>query len=281
MRSTLRTERPRGKLLRASVVLCVGLVAFVSATEGAVAASGTTTTVTNGPGDVPGTDGYLPPAAKAKLQTSPTFVSPKKSAWLKAHPVKGMTGIVPDTTDPGGGSPASAYLPGSWQRQWYSNYCGPATLVETLAESGHLNGHDQAWAASVLNTGPPGGSGTSGGEIGPALNAYSGGYPYDEVQVTSPYSGYVSPYIGRLKVDVLTGYGLAAVGDMVAGGPHLHEWPNIDAFHFFNIDGYSDSGNTTHYEDSAVGWVSGVVDGYSSLSSDTIVRIISGRPYYW
>ncbi|GIG62987.1 hypothetical protein Lfu02_73590 [Longispora fulva] len=214
--------------------------------------------------DRPGTDGY----EAHKVVTAPDAVSPEKQAWMNSH-------IHASTI----GGPGYHLLTESQQRQWYNNYCGPASLVETLAEHGIYK--DQGWAAGVLHTGAPGGSGTNGGEMGPALNAYSGGFKYDEVQVSSPYSNYVASYQSRLQSDINAGYGLVAVAYEVAGGPHLVGHPsNSNVFHFIAIDGYLDYGATTHYADSFTdyGWS---VPKYSTISSDTMVRIISGRPYYW
>jgi len=227
--------------------------------------------------DGPGQDGY----ATAQQRSKPYVMSPQKAAWVKAHAMK----MSPNLCSPDIGCPtaASGVVAQTQQGQIAGNYCGPATLVETLAQAGRYPG-DQTWAAHQLGTGAPGGSGTGSSTIlATVLNAQLAGVAhYDTVYVYSPYSNYVADYENRLRSDIQSGYGLAAVAEEVHNGPHLNGHPNnaVTIHHFFNIRGYTQSGATTLYEDSATTvWSS--VPAYSGISSDTLVRIIAGRQYYW
>jgi hypothetical protein len=227
--------------------------------------------------DGPGKDGY----ATARQRTTPYVMSPQKAAWVKAQASKRSRNLC--SPDIGCPNAASGSVAQTQQGQIANNYCGPATLVETLAQAGRHPG-DQNWAAHQLGTGAPGGSGTGSSTIlATVLNAQLAGVAhYDTVYVNSPYSNFVADYESRLKIDIQGGYGLAAVAEEVHNGPHLNGHPNNAAtiYHFFNIRGYTGSGAYTMYEDSAnTVWSS--VPAYSSISSDTLVRIISGRQYYW
>jgi len=157
-------------------------------------------------------------------------------------------------------------------------WCGPAALVSTLKEDGRGT-YTQTWAAGVLHT-------TTGGtDMGPmltALNKYAGGFIYDQVNVpASGYSAYVSTYEGHLMADINAGYGL--VGDVheVPGGPHLAGHPvSEEIFHYIAIDGYFNSGSTTHYADPAT-TVWSAVKPYANISSALLIRIIADHGYYW
>jgi hypothetical protein len=230
--------------------------------------------------DRPGTDGYLPPALKASLVKSPGYVSPAKAAYMKAHPATPAV-VKPALGGVVGSGSGWAELWADQQPQQTSYWCGPAALVEALQDGAHGT-YSQSWAAGVLHTSSNGG--TPGGEINPALNAYSNGFPYDEVTVPgSGWQSYVGPFESHVADDIVNGVGEAptAVAYEVPGGPHLVGHPeNEEIFHFFEIDGYFDSGATIRYADSATSiWSS--VPPYSNYDSSTLVEIISGRSYDW
>lgn len=169
-----------------------------------------------------------------------------------------------------------AKLTPSQQGEARSYWCGPAALVSTLKESGHGT-RTQTWAAGVLDTTT---DGTDMGHMLSALNAYSGGFKYDEVFESGSWSSYVSAYETRLKSDINSGNGLVGNAYEVPGGPHLAGHPNELIYHYIAIDGYYDSGATTHYADPAT-TVWSTVPAYSKISSSTLVRILGGRGYYW
>ena len=170
----------------------------------------------------------------------------------------------------------SAHLTPSQQGEQRHYWCGPAALVSTLKESGHGT-RTQTWAAGVLNTTT---NGTDMGSMLSALNAYSGGFKYDEVFESGSWSSYVSGYESHLKTDINSGNGLVGNAYEVPGGPHLAGHPNELIYHYIAIDGYSNDGATTHYADPAT-TVWSTVPAYSNISSSLLVRILGGRGYYW
>jgi hypothetical protein len=170
----------------------------------------------------------------------------------------------------------SATLTPSQQGEQRNYWCGPAALVSTLKESGHGT-RTQSWAAGVLGTTT---NGTDMGGMLSALNAYSGGFKYDEVFESGAWSSYVSGYESHLKSDINSGNGLVGNAYEVPGGPHLAGHPNELIYHYIAIDGYFDNGATTHYADPAT-TVWSTVPAYSKISSSLLVRILGGRGYYW
>ena len=170
----------------------------------------------------------------------------------------------------------SAHLTPSQQGEQRHYWCGPAALVSTLKESGHGT-RTQTWAAGVLHTTT---NGTDMGSMLSALNAYSGGFKYDEVFESGAWSSYVSGYESHLVSDINSGNGVVGNAYEVPGGPHLAGHPNELIYHYIAIDGYSNSGATTHYADPAT-TVWSTVPAYSNISSSLLVRILGGRGYYW
>jgi hypothetical protein len=170
----------------------------------------------------------------------------------------------------------SAHLTPSHQGEARSYWCGPAALVSTLKESGHGT-RTQTWAAGVLHTTT---NGTDMDQMLSGLNAYSGGFKYDEVFESGSWSSYVSGYESHLKSDINAGEGLVGNAYEVPGGPHLAGHPDHLIYHYIAIDGYSNNGSTTHYADPAT-TVWSTVPAYSNISSSLLVRILGGRGYYW
>lgn len=169
-----------------------------------------------------------------------------------------------------------AHLTPSQQGEARNYWCGPAALVSTLKASGH-GSHTQTWAAGVLHTTT---NGTDMEHMLNGLNAYSGGFKYDEVFESGSWSSYVSAYESHLKSDINAGEGLVGNAYEVPGGPHLAGHPNHLIYHYIAIDGYSNNGATTHYADPAT-TVWSTVPAYSNISSSLLVRILGGRGYYW
>ncbi|GAA1949529.1 C39 family peptidase [Catenulispora subtropica] len=170
----------------------------------------------------------------------------------------------------------SAHLTPSQQGEARNYWCGPAALVSTLKEGGH-GSRTQSWAAGVLHTTT---NGTDMDSMLNGLNAYSGGFKYDEVFESGSWSSYVSAYESHLKSDINAGEGLVGNAYEVPGGPHLPGHPDHLIYHYIAIDGYSNNGATTHYADPAT-TVWSTVPAYSNISSSLLVRIMGGRGYYW
>jgi len=195
------------------------------------------------------------------------------------------------TCDGGGDYPGSASLPANQKAQTTSYYCGPASVHETLDVLGVWL--SQADAAGELHTTTDGtawsGGGTSpsGYPVPDVLNAHQTRNWYIPQYVASPTPGAIGTYEADLEMDIVA-LSVPLLGDAweVPGGPHLvgHP-PNREIFHWFEIRGYQNSGASTMYEDSvhnakSVSWNAGV-PAYSTLSSNAIVTIISGRGYVW
>lgn len=183
--------------------------------------------------------------------------------------------VTPDAGPVSHGSGWAELTP-SQQGEQRMYWCGPAALVSTLKESGHGT-RTQSWAAGVLHTTT---DGTDMGSMLSALNAYSGGFKYDEVFESGAWSGYVAGYESHLKSDINSGNGLVGNAYEVPGGPHLPGHPNELIYHYIAIDGYFDNGATTHYADPAT-TVWSTVPAYSNISSSVLVHILGGRGYYW
>ncbi len=205
-------------------------------------------------------------------------------------------GPVPDSTcgsacDGGGGYPSSASIAANQASQETSYYCGPASVHEALGALGVSL--SQATAASALRTTTSGtawsGGGTSpsGYPVPDVLNRYQSRNYYVPQPVSSATSNAIQTYENDLEMDI-SSIRAPLVGDAweVPGGYHLVGHPgNEQIFHWFEIRGYYGSGRTALYEDSvhganSIGW-SGNVPAYSSLPSNQIVSIVSGRGYVW
>jgi hypothetical protein len=238
------------------------------------------------------TDPHLPLTAEqvqmtAKKRAAETQIVP----GVAAAPV-----VVPGSTcgsacGGGGGYPGSASLAGNQTAQSTSYYCGPASVHEALGAFGVSL--SQSTAASALHT-TTGGTAWSGGGTSPSgypipdvMNRYQGRNYY----VPQPVSSATSDAIGSFERDLMSdiyNVGAPLIGNAweVPGGPHLTGHPsNQEIQHWFEIRGYQSSGASTMYEDSvhgasSIGW-SGSVPAYSTMSSSTIVRIVSGRGYVW
>jgi hypothetical protein len=193
--------------------------------------------------------------------------------------------------DGGGGYPISASIAANQAAQTTSYYCGPASVHEALGAVGVAL--SQSAAASALRTTTAGtawsGGGTSpsGYPVPDVLNRYQSRNYYVPQPVGSATSSVIQTYENDLKMDI-SSIRASVVGNAweVPGGYHLVGHPgNEQIFHWFEIRGYYGSGATTLYEDSvhgatSISW-SGNVPAYSSLPSNRIVSIVSGRGYVW
>jgi hypothetical protein len=193
----------------------------------------------------------------------------------------------------GGGSFVSAAsLPGNQTAQATGYYCGPAAVHEALDALGVSL--SQSAAATALHT-TTDGTAWSGGGTSPS------GYPVPDVlnarefrnyfvpqPVSSPTSSATYTYEHDLELDI-SAVGAPLIGDAWEtkySDYHLVGHPtDRTIFHWFEIRGYQTYGAATMYEDSvhnasSVSW-SASVPAYSTLPSNQIVSIISGRGYVW
>ncbi|GAB3067296.1 hypothetical protein GCM10027053_33650 [Intrasporangium mesophilum] len=218
--------------------------------------------------DRPGTDGWVPRGQR-------------KNELRKPESIKAALGISPLSLPPDpGGYPSSAYVKANQQGQQRDYWCGPATLVETLGQHPGATTGTQSWAASQLGTTT---DGTTKDAMNRELNQWAGGFLYDRVDLPfTPSSTDVANFRSHLKEDINRTAGVAGVAYEVYQGPHLRGHPDNSKpiYHYFNIRGYSDSGSTTYYEDSAT-TVWPAVPAYSYLGTSTIVMIMGGRGYHW
>jgi hypothetical protein len=185
--------------------------------------------------------------------------------------------------------PAAKYLAQTQQAQVRSNFCGPATVTEMLAQLGVKL--SQTAAAKQLGTD---GSGTDwsndrGYPVARVLDANQKKNNYVAVGLPwTPNGGEVRTYESDLVTDLNRSGGVPLAGNAyeVPGGPHLIGHPvGQEIMHWFDIRGYSQGGAVTAYEDSvhgapSVAWNSSV-PAYSTLPSATIVYILGARGYIW
>ncbi len=192
----------------------------------------------------------------------------------------------------GGNYPSSAHLVANQTPQSTSYYCGPAAVHEALDALGVSL--SQSAAAAALHTSKDG-TGWSGGGTSPSgypipdvLNAYQRRNFYVPQPVSSPTSSAINDYENNLETDI-SGWGAPLIGDAwetSTSDYHLVGHPrDRTIFHWFEIRGYQDSGESAMYEDSvhnagSVSWHASV-PAYSTLPSRWIVSIVAGRGYVW
>jgi len=206
--------------------------------------------------------------------TSATTVSPNATAASASSSVAAATS-------------GSSALTQDQNPQKTSYWCGPASVNEALGQMGKW--FTQAQLASELGT-TTSGTGWLNGSSGPVprvMNSHQSRNNYVGTPVPgSPSSSDIDYY----KLGLVTNIGLIGaplIGDAyeVPGGLHLVGHPNSTIFHWFDIYGYANGGNSTMYEDSVHGapgisWA-GNVPAYSTLPSSTIAQIVGGRGYVW
>jgi Peptidase_C39 like family len=166
-------------------------------------------------------------------------------------------------------------------------YCGPATLVEAVGHRGISI--SQYTAGDALGTTVDGTAWYDGSyPMADALNSYLSpqGARYAPTTLSwGPSSDEQHAFRTRLVSNIDHGWPIAGNALEVPGGPHLVGHPDVTIFHWFEIRGYGESGNTTWYEDSvhgadSIGW-SGAVPAYSTYNTDALVMLMGGRGYVW
>jgi hypothetical protein len=170
-------------------------------------------------------------------------------------------------------------------------YCGPASVREALGQMGQWFTQDQLAGELGTTTAGTGWLNGSSGPVPRVLNAHQSRRSYFGTPVSSsPSSGEINYFKLGLATNIPL-LGVPLIGDAyeVKGGPHLAGHPNRaePIFHWFDIYGYTNSGNYTKYEDSVHGvstsiisWASSV-PAYSSILTSKIVQIVGGRGYVW
>jgi hypothetical protein len=275
------------RIARRSVVLTIVLAIVVLASAGAGQAD-----------DTPWKAGHdadphlaLTPEQLMMMAVKRSAEAPSGGGSLARGPAAAQPAECGPTCDGGGDYPSAASLPANQKAQTTSSYCGPASVHEALDVLGiwlsqadaagelHTTGDGTAWSG--------GGTSPSGYPVPDVLNAHQTRNWYIPQYVAAPTPSAISTYETDLEMDIVA-LGVPLIGDAweVPGGPHLVGHPaNKEIFHWFEIRGYQNSGASTMYEDSvhnakSVSWNAGV-PAYSTLSSNTIVTIISGRGYVW
>jgi hypothetical protein len=237
------------------------------------------------------TDPHLPLTPQQVQMTAEKRAAENQIGSGFAVPLVGPNSTCGNSCGGGGGYPSSASLSANQTPQTTSYYCGPAAVHEALGAVGVSL--SQSAAASALHTTTSGtawsGGGTSpsGYPVPDVLNARQSRNYYVPQPVSSSTSSAISTYESDLEMDI-SAIRAPLIGDAweVPGGYHLVGHPgNLQIFHWFEIRGYYGSGATTLYEDSvhgasSIGWAAGV-PAYSSLPSNKIVSIVSGRGYAW
>jgi hypothetical protein len=205
-------------------------------------------------------------------------------------------GLVPSvecgSCDGNGSLPKAASLFANQAPQITGYYCGPAAVHEALDALGVSL--SQSAAATALHTTTDGtawsGGGTSpsGFPVPDVLNARENRNFYVPQPVSWATSSAISTYESDLGSDIFV-VRAPLIGDAWEtrySDYHLVGHPtDRTIFHWFEIRGYESYGAATMYEDSvhnasSVSWSAGV-PAYSTLPSEQIVSIVSGRGYVW
>jgi hypothetical protein len=173
------------------------------------------------------------------------------------------------------------------QPQTRNYYCGPATLVMSVANRNISISQDTA--AGVLGTTTDGTAWFNGSyPMANALNKYQGplGASYAAVNLAGyPSSSAVADYKTHLVSNIDRKWAIAGNAYEIASGLHLNGHPPQNIQHWIEIRGYEGFGTTTWYADpasgaSSISW-SNKVPAYSTMDTNTIVTIMGGRGYVW
>ena len=240
----------------------------------------------------PPTTTYMRRANAAKQAMARSFIAVnaiKAANAIEASPGTASPGTKCTSLTCRSGLPATQILKGTQRAQIRNYYCGPAAVSEMLRQMGAKV--SQSRAAHELRTtrGGTDWSNSRGYPVPKTLNRNQQRNVYVAVALPwSPTHRQFRRYRRDLVTDVNYKRGVPLAGDAyeVPGGPHLVGHPiNQEIFHWFDIRGYENSGNTTEYEDSvhgasSIGWAADV-PAYSALSSRTIVMILGARGYDW
>ncbi|HET7174261.1 MAG TPA: hypothetical protein VFI30_08350 [Nocardioidaceae bacterium] len=244
------------------------------------------------PGDVPfvpndpsvGAIGQAPPMSTAMAAADSAKTAQDQS-------VASSGGASPDSTcgTCTGGAPDSYYLAKTQEDQANGSWCGPATIAESLRQVSGATDLTQSQAAYDLGTDYYGETPWSGDgyehNVGTPM-----GYPMPDVMNHNTPAGvhYVAHAVGSVtsteidnyKINLEADVGLThrpVIGDQwvtstseyfLAGEPHSYH------MHWWNIRGYSGSGGTTYYEDSAF-------TAYGNTTATAVVTMVSGRGYVY
>jgi hypothetical protein len=222
--------------------------------------------------------------AASQGAASPGAASPGAASQGAASPGTKCTSLTCRS-----GLPATQVLKGTQRAQIRNYYCGPAAVSEMLRQMGTKVSQSRAAHELKTNSGGTDWSNSHGYPVPKTLNRNQQRNVYVAVALPwSPTHRQFRRYRRDLVTDVNYHGGVPLAGDAyeVPGGPHLVGHPiNQEIFHWFDIRGYENSGNTTEYEDSvhgasSIGWAADV-PAYSALSSRTIVMILGARGYDW
>jgi hypothetical protein len=273
------------RIARCSVVLTIALVIGLLVSAGVAQADDSAWKAAHD------TDPHLALTAEQLAMTAAKRAAETTSAapFFARMPVP-LSGCA-DGCGGNGGYPPSASIAANQTPQATSYYCGPAAVHEALDAVGVTLSQSAAAAALHTTTGGTawsgGGTSPSGYPVPDVLNRYQTRNYYVPQPVGSATSSAINAYENDLEMDIAA-LRVAVIGDAweVPGGAHLlgHP-PSKEIFHWFEIRGYQNSGASTMYEDSvhgagSIGWSSGV-PAYSTLASNTIVRIVGQRGYVW
>lgn len=187
-------------------------------------------------------------------------------------------------------------MTGRQQDQATSYYCGPAAVSEALAHLGISV--SQTTAASQLRTTT---AGTAWSGVYANVTTAKTGYPVPDVlnyHLRYRSLRYYPVGYGSATSTVIANFKTRAVADISANEPVIGDaWETPQSayylqghpqdrpiFHWYTMYGYSSSGATISYEDSAhsahVSW-GGSVPEYYALPAYKLVTINAGRGYVW
>jgi hypothetical protein len=238
------------------------------------------------------TDPHLALTAEQVEMTAEKRAAEALSATPLVAPVAVPAAECGDSCGGNGDYPPSASLAANQTPQATSYYCGPAAVHEALDALGVSLSQSAAAAALHTTTGGTawsgGGTSPSGYPVPDVLNRYENRVYYVPQPVSSPTSKAIGTYENDLEMDI------AALRAPLVGDAwetqystyHLVGHPtDRTIYHWFEIRGYQSSGASTMYEDSvhgssSIGW-SASVPAYSTLPSNQISSIVSGRGYIW
>lgn len=205
-------------------------------------------------------------------------------------------GKLPTVVDPGSQPPAAHSMAGKQQDQITSYYCGPAAVSEALAHLG-ISASQSTVATQLRTTG----DGTAWSGVNANVSTAKTGYPVPDVlnyHLRNSSLRYYPVGYGSATSTVIANFKTRAVADISAADPVIGDaWETSSSayhlvghprdrtiFHWYTMFGYSSSGSSITYEDSAhssqVSWGSGVPE-YSTLAATKLATINAGRGYVW
>ena len=205
-------------------------------------------------------------------------------------------GMTPTVVDPGSPPPTAHAMTGRQQDQATSYYCGPAAVSEALAHLG-ISASQSTVAAQLRTTT----AGTAWSGVNANVSTAKTGYPVPDVlnyHLRNRSLRYYPVGHGTATSTVIANFKTRVVADIAANDPvfgdayetgssayHLKGHPtDRPIYHWYTMYGYSSSGASISYEDSAhsshVSWGSGVPE-YSTYPATWLATINAGRGYVW